>query len=144
MKIRILTGPNAGTTTHTENTQDALLQEKLGNIEIIRYKDFRERLREEGQLGTDAHSVNPCIAEGKVEWGVKSASDSGFRVVVVIKRSGAETTYFSTPPADAPKSIIARFNDLSNSTSSNAAAELETLQRKQAEYENSIKHAKRY
>jgi len=69
MKIKILTGPNAGTFTHTENTQDALLQEKLGNIEIIRYKDFRERLTAES---------NPAAAPTVVEWGIRPAALSSF------------------------------------------------------------------
>ena len=107
----------------------------------VKFKSYAERLKAAGDAN-DPHNVNPCV-EG-IQWGVKYASSSGFKIVTVIKKFGSETTIYSTPPVDAPRSVVARFNDLSNSTSSNAAAELETLQRKQAEYENSIKHAKRY
>jgi hypothetical protein len=108
----------------------------------IPYASFRERLLEEGQGGANPQSTNPCVVG--VEWGVKSASGSGFGVVAVIKRFGSETTYFSAPPADAPESIKRRFADLSNSTGSTAAADLDAAKRAQIEYNEKIKHVRRY
>jgi hypothetical protein len=143
MKIRyIAPSPKAGKTEHCRNDVGLTLIAS-GFAEAIPYKDFRERLQAEGQGGTDPHNVNPCV-EG-IQWGVKDASDSGFRIATVIKRSGAETTYFSALPPDAPKSIVARFNDLSNSTSAaDNAADFEAAKRAQLEYDEKIKHVKRY
>jgi hypothetical protein len=142
MKIRYLAAsPKNGQIEHIRNDVGATLI-AAGFAEAIPYKDFRERLLEEGQGFADPHSVNPCVKG--VEWGVKDASDSGFRVVTIIKRSGADTTYYSTPPADAPKSIVKRFEDLSNSSGSTASADLEAAKRAQLLYNESVKHAKKW
>ena len=144
--MQIICGPNypivsqRGKTVHVPKEVGTVAVWRGEAIEV-KFKSYAERLKAAG-AANDPHNVNPCV-EG-IQWGVKDASSSGFNVVTVIKKFGSETTIYSTPPADAPKSIVKLFEDLSNSTSSNAAAELETLQRKQAEYENSIKDAKRY
>ena len=104
---------------------------------------FDQRMEQSKQITVlDTQDVNPCVVG--TEWGVKDASDSGFRCVTVIKKVGAETTFFSAPPADAPKSIIQRFNDLSNSTGSTAAADLDAAKRQQAEYNERLKDIPRW
>src|ERR1019366_4349693 len=96
----IAPSPKAGQISH-ERPDVARTLIAAGFAEAVPYKDFRERLREEGQGGAHPQSTNPCV-EG-VEWGIKDASDSGFRCVTVIKKVNSETTYYSTPPVDAPK-----------------------------------------
>jgi hypothetical protein len=108
----------------------------------IPYKDFRARLADAG-AANDPHNVNPCV-EG-VQWGVKDANESGFGVVAVVKRFGSETTWYSTPPEDAPESIKRRYRDLTNTVSGpSAAAQLDAAKRKQLEYDHSIKDVRRY
>jgi hypothetical protein len=143
MKIRLLTGPRAGQIDHAPNSQEIQLQVKLGNIEIMPYRDFRERLREEGQGGASTN-VNPSLPEGKIEWGVLDRNTQ-FREVTVVKKFASETVYYSTPPVDAPKSIVQRFNDLSNSTrSADAAADLAAAKRAQLEYNEKLKEIPRW
>jgi hypothetical protein len=142
MKIRYLAAsPKVGQVEHIRNDVGVTLI-AAGFAEAVPYKDFRERLREEGQGGAHPQSTNPCV-DG-VEWGIKDASDSGFRCVTVIKKVNSETTYYSAPPADAPKSIVKRFDELSNSTGSTAAADLDAAKRAQLEYNERIKDIPRW
>jgi len=112
-----------------------------GEATEVKFKSYAERLKAAG-AANDPHNVNPCV-EG-IQWGVKDASSSGFNVVTVIKKFGSETTIYSTPPADAPKSIVKLFEDLSNTTGSTAAADFEAAKQKQLAYNESIRHARRY
>ena len=145
--MQIICGPNypivseRGKTIHVPKEVGTVAVWR-GEATEVKYKSYADRLKAAGD-GTDAHNVNPCVVG--TEWGVKDASDSGFRVVTVIRKQGAETTYFSAPPADAPEVIKRRFSDLSNDTSAaTAAADLDVAKRAQAEYNEKIKHAKRY
>jgi hypothetical protein len=110
----------------------------------IPFKDFRERLREEGQgIANNPNNTNPCV-EG-TRWGVKDAGDSGFGVAAIIKQVGSETTYYSSPPPDCPKGIVKQFEDLSSSTRAvDAAAALDTAKRAQLEYDEKIKHVRKW
>jgi len=105
---------------------------------------FAQRMEQSKQITVlDTQDVNPCVVG--TEWGVKDASDSGFRCVTVIKRVGSETTYLSAPPPDAPDSIKRRFADLSNDTSrANAAEELQRAKNAQIEYNEKIKDIARW
>src|ERR1019366_8402574 len=105
---------------------------------------FDQRMEQSKQITVlDTQDVNPCVVG--TEWGVKDASDSGFRCVTVIKRVGSETTYLSAPPPDAPDSIKRRFADLSNDTSrANAAEELQRAKNAQIEYNEKIKDIARW
>jgi hypothetical protein len=145
--MQIICGPNypivsqRGKTIHVPKEVGTVAVWR-GEATEVKYKSYADRLKAAGD-GTDAHNVNPCVVG--TEWGVKDASDSGFHVVTVIKKFGSETTIYSTPPTDAPKSVVARFNDLSNSTSAaDNAADFEAAKIRQLEYNEKIKHAKRY
>ena len=49
------------------------------------------------------------------EWGVREQLTDPIAKVVVIKRTGAETTFYAEPPSDAPPSIVRRFQELTHS-----------------------------
>jgi hypothetical protein len=49
------------------------------------------------------------------EWGVREQLSNPIAKVVVIKRTGAETTFYAEPPSDAPPSIVRRFQELTHS-----------------------------
>ncbi len=81
----------------------------------VRYKNFVEYMNAEHAQASAAHSVNPSV-QG-VEWGIRDKALSRFSKVLVVKRIGAATTYFETPPSDCPPSIRARFESLTNPVS---------------------------
>jgi hypothetical protein len=138
-----------GTLAHVSKTEAELrvilkqaVHNKRPNFGTPEWAEERCTLDAAG-AANDPHNVNPCV-EG-VQWGVKDASSSGFNVVTVIKKFGSETTIYSTPPTDAPKSIVKLFEDLSNSTGrSTAAADFEAAKVAQIKYNESVKHARRY
>jgi hypothetical protein len=91
----------------------------------------------------DVHDVSPTVAG--VEWGVKEKSLSPWSEVQVIKKVGAEVFYFAHPPADCPRSIVARFKELTSDKRDVTAAEaLDAAKRQQTEYDEKIKYAKRW
>lgn len=59
-------------------------------------------------------SVDPNVVG--VQWGIKPASDVGYSQATIVKRAGAETTFFSSPPADCPSDIRRRFAELTAGT----------------------------
>jgi hypothetical protein len=80
----------------------------------VPWKDFRERLAATATAGADPFNVNAYV-EG-VQWGVIPAETSQFRRVVICKRAGAETTWYDGPTSEMPPSIVAQFEQLTNST----------------------------
>jgi hypothetical protein len=76
----------------------------------------------------DKDDVCAGFVEG-VEWGVKE----GGQQVLIIKKHGHETQFFTEPPKDAPKSIVKQFEALVNDDSGRARAEqLQKARRDQA------------
>ena len=146
MKIKYLSGPRIGQIDHAPNSQEMQLLAKAGIVQIVPYRDFRDRLREEGQGGADAHNVSPNFTKpGEVQWSVKDKDESGFRTVVIIKVSGSEKTYYSAPPTDAPKSVVDRFTSLTNAIPGpSAAAQLDAAKRAQAEQFEKEKNYRRW
>ena len=143
MKIRYLAAsPKVGQVEHIRNDVGVTLI-AAGFAEAVPYKDFRERLREESQNATDAHNVNPNFTKnGEVQWSVDAKS---FDKPVIVKRQRSETTYYAGPSAEMPQSVIELFQSLSDTGSPhNSTAQLEADQRKQAEYEHSIRDVRRY
>lgn len=57
-----------------------------------------------------------------ISWGVRDRAQSAQSVVTVIKRTGCETTFYSTPPTDCPPSIVAQWRALTEVGDSSAAA----------------------
>jgi hypothetical protein len=105
MRIKYLpSSPKAGQVEHIANSVGATLI-AAGFAEAVPYKDFRERLAAETP---QAFAIAPPV----VEWGVKERHLSRFGLVVVVKKVGSETTYYSAPPDDAPPSIKQRFAEL--------------------------------
>lgn len=71
----------------------------------------------------------PSIVAG-TEWAcLDKAPGSIMSCVRIVKRCGAETTYFSSPPADAPPSIVARFKALTSTIDPEAFREQEAQER---------------
>lgn len=104
MKIKFLTGPKAGQISHAPHSQEIQLLAAAGILEIIPWTSYRERLAEEHSSASGAGCIDPNV-KGGIEWGCEDRGTSAFSVVRVVKRSGADTTWFSSPPADAPDSI---------------------------------------
>lgn len=92
-----------GTETHLPAHVAAVLIATGAAVEI-KYKSYVERLTEESKLRAAAPPV--------IEWGVKESDGSQFSQNMVIKKVGADTTYFSAPPDDCPESIKRRFAEL--------------------------------
>jgi len=64
------------------------------------------------------------------QWGVLDRDTSVYGVVRVVKKQGCETTFYTTPPADAPPGVVARFKEL---TQRNDGAGVEQLARARKE-----------
>ena len=90
----------------------------------------------------DPQDVSANFVQG-TEWGVKDRVTSQGQVLI-LKRSGSETTFFATPPPDCPESVIARFEQLGGKFDGAAAAQLERAKAEQARYESKIANAKRW
>jgi len=91
--------PKAGLTEHIDNVTGRLLVTS-GLAEVVPYKDFRERL---------AAEASPSGPAPIPEWGILEAT-TPLGQNAVIKRCGAETTYYGDPlPEDCPASIRERF-----------------------------------
>ena len=126
--------PKAGTTEHCENAAGRALV-LAGFAQEVKYNDFRERLAAEG---------TPKAEPPVTEWAVIDADGSAWSVVRVCKKVGSNTTFFSQPPDDAPRSIVERFNLLVEADKNNPAETLAAAKRNQAEYDARMKTAKRY
>jgi hypothetical protein len=106
MRIKYLSGPKSGQFDHVPNSQEFQVLASAGLIEILPYKDFRERLKDEM-----AAMPKPVVT---VSWGVRHCMQPGNpRSVILIKTVNAsgrcdETTY-DAPPADCPPAIVAKF-----------------------------------
>ena len=131
----------------SERNKEIHVPKEVGTVAVwrgeateVKFKDFRDRLKDAG-AGNNPANVNPNVAG--VEWGVLDRNTQ-FREVTVVKKFSDTTLYFSTPPADAPKSIKQRFADLTNSTGSTAAADLDAAKRAQLEYNEKIKEIPRW
>ena len=107
MKIKFLSGPRTGQFDHAPNTQETQLLVKAGIIEIIPWKDYRERLAATAAEQT-AGTVVPVTVQ-HVEWGFLPPGNSLFHVRAIVKRTGSETIWFRTPPSDCPDSILKQF-----------------------------------
>jgi hypothetical protein len=84
VKIKFLSGPRQGEISHAPYSQEVQLLASAGLIEIIPYKDFRERLAES--------SPPPATLPAKVSWGVKT--DLNGRVVLCASCSRATCSSF--------------------------------------------------
>jgi hypothetical protein len=104
MKIKFLSGPRTGQTDHAPNTQETQLLAKAGIIEIIPYRDYRDRLADE----ISAATVQPVV-----EWGTCVKNDAA----LVVKKIGADTYYVDAPTADTPDSIKVQFARLQTQNS---------------------------
>ena len=123
MKVKFLSGPKQGTIEHL---QPHVCQPLIaaGICEHVPYKDFRERLAAE-TLST----TTPVV-----EWGVLDAEGPG-SIVRVIKRASSNLTYYDSPPQDAPRAIVVRFNELANIAKNCRAANAAERARAQSEQE---------
>jgi hypothetical protein len=143
MKIRFLPpSPRAGQETHCDNAagRTAIL---AGFAEEIRYSSAKERLAAEGQGSPNvAGNVDPNAVG--VEWAVFDSDGSAFSIVRVCKKVGSTTTFYATPPDDAPPVIKQRFAELTNAAKNDPAEALAKAKREQAEYDERIKTARRY
>jgi hypothetical protein len=104
MKIKFLSGPCTGQIDHAPNSQEIQLLAKAGIIEIIPWKDFRERLAAEA-----SPAAKPVVA-----WGIREASGSRYSQTRIVKTVGSDTYFLNAPTADTPPAIVARFNALVN------------------------------
>jgi hypothetical protein len=102
MKVKFLTGPRAGQIDHAENSQATDLLVKAGIIEVVPYKDFRERL-----AADMAARPKPATTIG---WGVQNTLKAVLIHKTVTCGERVDTFTYSEPPADCPPSIVARFN----------------------------------
>ena len=108
MKIRFLTGDKKGQIAHAPVNQNTQLMVDAGLIEVIPYKDFRERLKDEMEAMPKAVVT--------VSWSVRHVTAPGElqpRNVIVVKTVNTgdrsdETTY-AGPPADCPPAVVAKF-----------------------------------
>jgi hypothetical protein len=109
VKIKYLTGPKSGQIDHVPNSQEFQVLASAGIIEIVPYKDFRERLAAE-------MAATPTLVK-TVSWGIKHCTgspESQPESVLIFKTTslGAnviETMTFTQPPADCPPSVVAHF-----------------------------------
>ena len=108
MQIRHINSPKSGLVEHIENVVGRTLV-AAGLAEYVPYKNYAERLAAEGQSQTAGTYQNVNVVG--TEWGFVDAERSQFRIPVVVKRFGAETTWYSTPPSDCPASILKQFLD---------------------------------
>jgi hypothetical protein len=108
MRIKYLSGPKSGQFDHVPNSQEFQVLASAGLIEILPYKDFRERLKDEMAAMPKAVVT--------VSWGVRHVTAPGElqpRNVIVVKTVNTgdrcdETTY-AGPPADCPPAVVAKF-----------------------------------
>lgn len=89
-------------------------------------------------------SNSPAAAPLTVEWGIRESDGSQFSKNMVIKKVGVNTTFYSAPPDDAPKSIKKRFAELASIDPSSAANALAEAKQKQAEYNASLQALPRH
>jgi hypothetical protein len=142
----IAPSPKAGQISH-ERPDVARTLIAAGFAEAIPYKDFRERLAQEGQVGTDAHNTDPNLTkQGEVKWSVLDSDSSGFRAVVIVRLSGSEKLYYSGPTSEMPPAVIKRFEELMGEPDQAAvrAQERDAARTKQLLYEHSLKDIRRY
>ena len=117
MRIRFIEpSPRAGEVTHIDNITGRTLIAS-GFAELVPYKDYRERLSQEGQVGSDGTNVNPNVVSG-VEWGVLQPEITT-NPVCIIRRFANETVYFDGVPDPVkwgvcPPSIVAQFHALTD------------------------------
>ncbi len=108
MKIKHLFGPKSGTIEHIDNSTGNLLI-AAGLAEHIPYKDFRERLREEGQ---GMQTPDPNFVVG-VQWQVKERllGPVGSSSAYIERRSMSGTTCADSPDCftDCPANIRAQW-----------------------------------
>ena len=133
--------PKAGITEHIDNVIGRVLVAS-GLATEYKYRDFRERLASEFATASGAGNVDPN-AKG-VEWGIKESDGSAYSVNVIVKKHGAETTYYSAPPDDAPESIKRRFAELAAIDPNASALALDKAKRDAAEYNERSKTFKRW
>jgi len=133
--------PKAGITEHVDNVTGRVLVASGLATEYI-YKDFRERLAAEFASASGAGNVSATVVG--VEWGIKEGDGSAYSQNVVVKRVGAETTYYAAPPHDAPESIKKRFAELSAIDPNANAIAVEKAKRDAAEYNERSKTFKRW
>jgi len=108
MQIRHINSPKAGLIEHIENVVGRTLV-AAGLAEYVPYRNYQERLAAEGASQTVGSVQNVNVVG--IEWGFIDAERSLFRIPVVVKRFGAESTWFSSPPSDCPASILKQFLD---------------------------------
>lgn len=107
-KIKYISpSPKSGQIEHVQpHIAETLV--RAGFAVPVPYKGYVDFLNSEGGNDVSAAPV--------VEWGVQDRAGTSLHSKVhIIKRTGAETTYFSAPPADCPPSIVARWKALTNS-----------------------------
>lgn len=118
--------PKAGQTEHVRNDVGRTLV-SAGFAREEKYRDYREMLANEAPTASGHGSVDPNVSG--TEWGVKDKSESSFSQVVIIKRTGSATTYYSTPPTDCPSAIVAQWQALKPNEDAEVIAE-QVLQQK--------------
>jgi hypothetical protein len=107
MRIKFLTGPKAGQVDHVPNSQEFQVLASAGLIEILPYKDFRERLNDE--MAAMPKPTTPLVTT----WGVRHVTAPGDlqpRNVIVVKTTPTgDVTFFDGPPAGCPPEVVAKF-----------------------------------
>jgi len=142
MKVQFLSGPKIGTVEHLP----AHICQPLiaaGICKQLVYSSYQERLSEEAAQGNDPHNVSATVVG--VEWAVLDKDGSFQSVVRVVKKENSTTTYYSDCPPDAPASTRQQFNELTKKFADGGAVGcLEKANRAKAQYEESVKFAKRF
>ena len=114
MKIKFIPpSPKAGTIEHIDNATGRTLI-AAGFAEEIKYKNYVERLAEEGQ-GMQ-QQPDPNFVQG-IQYSVRERQFGSINTghAFIERRSGSETLFFDTLesiPADCPKNIIVHFLEL--------------------------------
>lgn len=108
MKIKYLTGPKSGQVDHVPNSQEFQVLASAGLIEVLPYKDFRERLKDEMEALPKAVVT--------VSWSVRHVTAPGElqpRNIIVVKTvntgNRCDETIYAGPPAECPPAVVAKF-----------------------------------
>jgi len=149
MKVRHLSGPKAGQSEHIENTVGRTLialgvavEEKLPPRSSAGWLTARNELANLPRT-PDPHDVVPPNVEG-VQWEAKPLPAGR---VVILRKSAGEVARFEDLKdcPDCPANVALQFKELQASNNNFLAAEaLEAAKRQQLEYDERVRHAKRW
>ena len=98
-----------------------------GQAKAVPYKDFREILADDDAVRAAAA---PPVT---VEWGIRDKDRSVHSQVLIIRKLGAELSFFLAPPKDCPPSIVQQWKDMTKvDTSADRVAFEKAKQEQQA------------